>query len=445
MPLGVVPNVNHQISFTSGYKKGEDGKWCSPTIAQPRVEPRQAPAPSPARSPARTPARAPPRAPAPAASTPPPAPPPAAVPAALEPELSFEQKVALARLEHDRLVTGKAFVPIGTARSAQAAAPQLPPQATPSLETLREDADILLAPASPASNLSAARPDSPSSLASSVSARRLARAQSRSPRGHPNRARQELQEILSGKFGAVPGESISGLERLLKVGEYCEQMRDASDLDFFEITREFVHGHDWSTDASCVHLDVPELFGLVERWSAEELRENVLTCIADGGLHLSTILGLNLGDMRAAFFLEVLEAAAREEAGARTAFARFMTASESGAAQKAYDEVLAMLGLAGDRTGDRISLAELAPLLLPVLPHRGRQLLRRLSERALHPQYLPRAGTAARGKYLPGSPMHAVIVGGGPVGLRCALELAFLGCDVEVRGSGLPVVAFDGL
>jgi hypothetical protein len=354
-------------------------------------------------------------------------------------------------LEHDRLVTGKAFVPIGTARSAQATAPQLPPQAPPSLETLRQDAEILQAPASPASNLSASttvRPDSPSSLASNVSARRLARAQSRSPRGHPNRARQELQEILSGKLGAVPGESSSGLERLLKVGEYCEQLRDASDLDFFEITREFVHGHDWSTDASCVHLDVPELFGLVERWSAEELRENVLTCIADGGLHLSTILGLNLGDMRAAFFLEVLEAAAREEAGARTAFARFMTASESGAAQMAFDEVLAMLGLAGDRIGDRISLAELAPLLLPVLPHRGRQLLRRLSERALHPQYLPRAGTAARGKHLPGSPMHAVIVGGGPVGLRCALELAFLGCDVEVRGSGhqwWPLMASDVL
>jgi len=116
-------------------------------------------------------------------------------------------------LEHDRLVTGKAFVPIGTARSAQATAPQLPPQAPPSLETLRQDAEILQAPASPASNLSASttvRPDSPSSLASNVSARRLARAQSRSPRGHPNRARQELQEILSGKLGAVPGESSSG-------------------------------------------------------------------------------------------------------------------------------------------------------------------------------------------------------------------------------------------
>ena len=138
-------------------------------------------------------------------------------------------------------------------------------------------------------------------------------------------------------------------------------------------------------------------------------------------------------------------AAAEEEAGARTAFARFMAASESGAAQKAYDEILAMVGLAGDRTGDRISLAELAPLLLPVLPHRGRQLLRQLRERALHPQYLPRAGTAARGKDLPGSPMHVVIVGGGPVGLRCALELAFLGCDVEVRGLGLPVMASDGL
>lgn len=28
--------------------------------------------------------------------------------------------------------------------------------------------------------------------------------------------------------------------------------------------------------------------------------------------------------------------------------------------------------------------------------------------------------------------MRAVIVGGGPVGLRTAIELAMLGCDVEV-------------
>ena len=45
-----------------------------------------------------------------------------------------------------------------------------------------------------------------------------------------------------------------------------------------------------------MHLDVAELFGLVERWSAAELRGAIVQCIQDGGLHLTTILALPHGD-----------------------------------------------------------------------------------------------------------------------------------------------------
>ena len=31
------------------------------------------------------------------------------------------------------------------------------------------------------------------------------------------------------------------------------------------------------------------------------------------------------------------------------------------------------------------------------------------------------------------STVHAVVIGAGPVGLRCAIELAFVGARVEVR------------
>ncbi len=167
MPLGVVPNLNNQISFTS-YRKGEDGKWSNAPAAAPApASAAAAPAPAPA-------ARAPPAA--------------APAPAVSELELAYSQRLARAKLEHERLVTAAV---------------------APSAES------PCRAPAPGA--------ESPSSLASNVTARRLARAQTRSPRRQPSRDREKLQELLSGKCGAV-GESSTGLERLLKVGEYCEQV-----------------------------------------------------------------------------------------------------------------------------------------------------------------------------------------------------------------------------
>ena len=49
----------------------------------------------------------------------------------------------------------------------------------------------------------------------------------------------------------------------------------------------------------------------------DELREAVEQCIADGGIHLRPVLDLPHGEMGAAFFLEVLEAAAAAAAAWR--------------------------------------------------------------------------------------------------------------------------------
>ena len=74
-----------------------------------------------------------------------------------------------------------------------------------------------------------------------------------------------------------------------------------------------------------------------------------MQCISDGGLHLRTILDLPPADMRAAFFLEVLEAAAREEAGARDLFSAFITAVDSDATQKAVRAIRSNARGAGSR------------------------------------------------------------------------------------------------
>ena len=89
--------------------------------------------------------------------------------------------------------------------------------------------------------------------------------------------------------------------------------------------------------------------------------------------------------------------------------------------QAAYDNILASLGIP---TKER-SLAKVAEALIPQLPHRSKQLLTALQARA--------AAVAAIAKQPKRRATVAVaIVGAGPVGLRTAIELAFLGCRVEV-------------
>lgn len=160
MPLGVVPNLSNQLSFSS-YRKDSSGKWTNAPTAK---ELAAAPAPSAAAS-----KRAAAAAPAPAPS---------------ELELAYAAKLTRAKAEHDKVLS------------------------------------------SPSAHVA----ESNRSVASNVTARRLARAQSRSPRlNHAGRERELLKELLGDK------ES-TGLERLLRVGEYCEQMREVSAAASFEAT-----------------------------------------------------------------------------------------------------------------------------------------------------------------------------------------------------------------
>ena len=57
------------------------------------------------------------------------------------------------------------------------------------------------------------------------------------------------------------------------------------------------------------------------------------------------------------------------------------------------------------------------------LPHRQRMLLTTLTMRSSLPQYQANVPTGE---------MCALVVGAGPIGLRCACELALLGCSVRV-------------
>lgn len=110
---------------------------------------------------------------------------------------------------------------------------------------------------------------------------------------------------------------------------------------------------------------------------------------------------------------------------AADAFAKFLAASEVSEIQMWYDAVLACVGVQSERS----PLTKLARTLAPMLPHRMRQLLSALETRAAraeYRQYMSLHGKGAR------SSVGAVIIGAGPVGLRTAIELALLGCRVEV-------------
>ena len=108
---------------------------------------------------------------------------------------------------------------------------------------------------------------------------------------------------------------------------------------------------------------------------------------------------------------------------AAAAFAEFLSASEANATLRAFDSVLRCLEL------PNASLERLCTVLSPALPHRSRLLLSVLEGRVSHPQY--RSGLSPHHKPRPPG-MHVVIVGAGPVGLRCAVELALLGANVEM-------------
>ena len=225
---------------------------------------------------------------------------------------------------------------------------------------------------------------------------------------------------------APPG---GALERLLNIGSTCERIKD---LDFVPLATQFCRQVRWAEDASCGDWDVQEMLKIVDKKPPAELRQAVEECVEDGGLHLRPILDLSHADMKASFFLELLEAAARETAvvpatalppkrGIARAFALFATASDAPEAQAAFLSLLSALGLA-----TAPGLAELCTFLLPVLPHRSRQLLSLLAARVDR----TREAAASDVRH-----MKVLIIGAGPCGLRTAIELAAMGAEVEVLES----------
>ena len=133
-----------------------------------------------------------------------------------------------------------------------------------------------------------------------------------------------------------------------------------------------------------------------------------------------------------------------EQRAAAAAFGELLAAKEAADVLHAHAALLTalhidVLGRRGSSvlTADTPSLLPLlTEALMPLLPHRSRQLLAQLSSRAARAQYSA-ADVDARGQRLPreAARRRAVIIGGGPIGLRCAIELAFLGLRVEVLES----------
>ena len=102
------------------------------------------------------------------------------------------------------------------------------------------------------------------------------------------------------------------------------------------------------------------------------------------------------------------------------AFAHLLTAMTAADVQYAYKKLLELLGLKNPA-----SISKLSDALAEQLPHRSKQLLATLTERA-------RSVAAAAQQPKRRSAVAVAIVGAGPVGLRTAIELAMLGMRVEV-------------
>ena len=111
---------------------------------------------------------------------------------------------------------------------------------------------------------------------------------------------------------------------------------------------------------------------------------------------------------------------------AAAAFTDFLAASDALSVLSTHEALLACLELEHAPT-----LHKLSTLLQLGLPHRAKQLLGCLESRGAAPQY--RSGLKLSHQRGMRSTVHAVVIGAGPVGLRCAIELAFVGARVEVR------------
>lgn len=130
-----------------------------------------------------------------------------------------------------------------------------------------------------------------------------------------------------------------------------------------------------------------------------------------------------------------------DERAAVSAFADFMAAKDAAAVQQTYLSLVACIPKLDtpdaaapnsstddvEHGGGRWRIANISAALTPLLPYRARALLHAIETRAAQPNDARAAQITERAMA-----MRAVVVGAGPVGLRCAIELACLGLTVDV-------------
>ena len=160
----------------------------------------------------------------------------------------------------------------------------------------------------------------------------------------------------------APCASGGALSRLQNIGSVCERLGHAT-VPFFAIASEFVRHVEWEEDPSCGDIDVMMLLSLIAQKAPESLISEVRQCISDGGIHLRPVLDLPHEEMGAAFFLEVLDAAAsaaRSERAAEAAKAAAQAKAMAESEAKAAAEMKAAAMAAGEAAAEAKAAVEAA-------------------------------------------------------------------------------------
>ena len=110
--------------------------------------------------------------------------------------------------------------------------------------------------------------------------------------------------------------------------------------------------------------------------------------------------------------------------GPAAIFAAFLVAADASTILESFKQLLEATRTPPN-SGCQM-LSRLREALLDQLQFRQRKLLHTLHARATQGEYATAAGAVAAGS----APLKAMVLGGGPIGLRCAIELAMLGHSV---------------
>ena len=111
-------------------------------------------------------------------------------------------------------------------------------------------------------------------------------------------------------------------------------------------------------------------------------------------------------------------------ASAEDAFAAFLIAADTTSVLESFRTLLGATGIPAN--AGRGMLEALRQRLLPSLKWRQAQLINKLHERRTSGEYAAAAEAVRHGRPV----LRALVMGGGPIGLRCAVELALLGHSV---------------